>query len=237
MNTGMQDAANLAWKLALVCRGAADQRILDSYQDERHPVGARVVRTTTMMANAMTLSGFPAQVRNVMISGPGRVAPLRRALADTITETSVDYRRSPIVASPARRSRRSIKPGSYAPDLTGLLDQQGHDVRVADLLRTPGHILLALTADPGVLDELRGLLGPIGRVVPVVRLAAGAPAGALIDSSQIIAAGFGIGDHGLALIRPDGYLGYLSTTPDPQHLQAYLRDRLHLTGRELGPRA
>ena len=40
MNTGIQDAVNLAWKLALVSTGRADESLLDSYHDERHPVGA-----------------------------------------------------------------------------------------------------------------------------------------------------------------------------------------------------
>jgi 2-polyprenyl-6-methoxyphenol hydroxylase-like FAD-dependent oxidoreductase len=48
MNTGLQDAANLAWKLSLVAAGqaAAEAQLLDTYQEERHPVGARVVRMT-----------------------------------------------------------------------------------------------------------------------------------------------------------------------------------------------
>ncbi|OLT14096.1 hypothetical protein BJF78_20080 [Pseudonocardia sp. CNS-139] len=41
MNTGIQDAVNLAWKLALVATGRADARLLDSYHDERHPVAPR----------------------------------------------------------------------------------------------------------------------------------------------------------------------------------------------------
>jgi 2-polyprenyl-6-methoxyphenol hydroxylase-like FAD-dependent oxidoreductase len=46
MNTGMQDAANLAWKLSLVAAGeaAAGCKLLDTYQEERHPVGAQVIR-------------------------------------------------------------------------------------------------------------------------------------------------------------------------------------------------
>jgi 2-polyprenyl-6-methoxyphenol hydroxylase-like FAD-dependent oxidoreductase len=46
MNTGMQDAANLAWKLSLVAAGeaAAGGQLLETYQEERHPVGAQVIR-------------------------------------------------------------------------------------------------------------------------------------------------------------------------------------------------
>jgi hypothetical protein len=46
LNTGMQDAVNLGWKLAQVVQGRSPERLLDTYHDERHPVGARVLRTT-----------------------------------------------------------------------------------------------------------------------------------------------------------------------------------------------
>src|SRR6185369_15860521 len=46
MNTGLQDAANLGWKMALVHAGYARTELLDSYHAERHPVGKRLLRTT-----------------------------------------------------------------------------------------------------------------------------------------------------------------------------------------------
>ena len=46
LNTGMQDAVNLGWKLAQVVKGTAPEGLLDTYHDERHPVAARVLRTT-----------------------------------------------------------------------------------------------------------------------------------------------------------------------------------------------
>ena len=50
MNTGIQDAYNLAWKLALVVQGAAPESLLDSYEAERRPVGADVVARTRAAA-------------------------------------------------------------------------------------------------------------------------------------------------------------------------------------------
>jgi len=55
LNTGVQDAVNLGWKLAQVVRGTAPESLLDSYHEERHPVGARVLKTT-MAATALTRS-------------------------------------------------------------------------------------------------------------------------------------------------------------------------------------
>ena len=49
MNTGMQDAINLGWKLALTVHGTGGQRLLDSYNAERHPVAAKVIEFTTRL--------------------------------------------------------------------------------------------------------------------------------------------------------------------------------------------
>jgi 2-polyprenyl-6-methoxyphenol hydroxylase-like FAD-dependent oxidoreductase len=77
MNTGIQDAANLAWKLALVAQGRAGAELLDTYDDERHPIGAEVVRTTTMMTNVGTATGPEAVVRNLglFLVGHSRGSP------------------------------------------------------------------------------------------------------------------------------------------------------------------
>ena len=54
MNTGIQDAANLAWKIDAVLAGA-DDAVLDSYHDERHPIGKRVLLQSGLMARGITL--------------------------------------------------------------------------------------------------------------------------------------------------------------------------------------
>ena len=227
MNTGMQDAANLGWKLALVCRGLADPRLLDSYHDERHPVGAQVVRRTTLMANAMTLSGPAARVRNTVMRTVGHAGRVRRAMAESISEVSVAYPRSPVVAGRGVRRLGSPRPGSHAADIPGLTTVGGEPVAIGDLLRRPGHLLLALTADPALVAQLGETLGPIGAVVPVVRASSAALPTAVVDPAGAVARGYGVGPRGLVLIRPDGYFGYLSTSTDPVALRTYLDTRLH----------
>ena len=61
MNTGMQDAINLAWKLAMVVRGEASVRLLDSYTPERGEVGAKVLHNATLMTQLGTLTNPVAQ--------------------------------------------------------------------------------------------------------------------------------------------------------------------------------
>src|ERR1700760_4471616 len=66
MNTGIQDAANLAWKIDAVLDGA-DDTVLDSYQDERHPIGQRVPSQSGMMARGVTLRPRIARaIRNLL---------------------------------------------------------------------------------------------------------------------------------------------------------------------------
>jgi 2-polyprenyl-6-methoxyphenol hydroxylase-like FAD-dependent oxidoreductase len=228
MNTGMQDAANLAWKLALVCQGKADPALMDSYHDERHPVGAAVVRRTTLMANTMTLTGPAAGLRNAALLAAGHSTALRHALAESITETNVAYHHSPITARTGPRTRRGQDAGSYSADLPHLVTTTGDPISIGDLLRRPGHLLLALSTDPATLADLREAVGPIATVVPVVTAASGAPGDAIVDTRKAIAAQYGIGPHGFVLIRPDGYIGYVSDTSDLPRLRDYLHDRLRL---------
>src|SRR6476619_4988475 len=90
MNTGMQDACNLAWKLALVCRGAAEEPLLGGYGIERRAVGRQVLAATGRATNLAVLkSAALRSIRNRLVSLACGLAPVRRALANTLTELSI----------------------------------------------------------------------------------------------------------------------------------------------------
>ncbi|MGY1753409.1 FAD-dependent monooxygenase [Blastococcus sp. SYSU D01042] len=225
MNTGMQDAVNLAWKLALVSTGRADARLLDSYHAERHPVGAAVVRQTDRLTNAMTASGPLAAVRDAALFLLGHVPAAGDRLVATLSETGIAYRGSPLVEGSGARGGH-LRPGDHAPDVPGLTRPDGSAAWIGDLLRRPGHLLLTTTSDPGLVDRLRTVLGTLGTVVPVTRSAAGAPVDALVDVDGAIARRYGTGPAGMALVRPDGYVGLLAATSDPRTLAAHLTGAL-----------
>ncbi len=67
MNTGIQDAFNLAWKLAAVVNGDAGDALLDSYEAERLPVAEQVITFTDRLTKAGTLSGLPRRIRDTVI--------------------------------------------------------------------------------------------------------------------------------------------------------------------------
>jgi 2-polyprenyl-6-methoxyphenol hydroxylase-like FAD-dependent oxidoreductase len=91
MNTGIQDAANLAWKLDAVLAGAHDS-VLDSYHDERHPIGERVLMQSGLMARGITLHPRVARgVRNLLAPRLLRVPRVRDAIAGSFAGTTLRY--------------------------------------------------------------------------------------------------------------------------------------------------
>ncbi|MBN8613749.1 MAG: FAD-dependent monooxygenase [Deltaproteobacteria bacterium] len=98
MNTGIQDALNLGWKLALVHRGHARGLLLDTYQEERHGVGRSVLRNTdaaTRIANVK--SAAAKSMRNEMGRFLGSLELFQQRVAKEAAELSVSYERSSIV--------------------------------------------------------------------------------------------------------------------------------------------
>jgi hypothetical protein len=91
MNTGIQDAANLAWKLDAALAGAHDS-VLDSYHDERHPIGKRVLLQSGLMARGITLHPRVARgIRNLLAPRLLRVPRLRDAIAGSFAGTTLRY--------------------------------------------------------------------------------------------------------------------------------------------------
>jgi 2-polyprenyl-6-methoxyphenol hydroxylase-like FAD-dependent oxidoreductase len=224
MNTGIQDAANLAWKLALVARHRAEAELLDSYHDERHPVGAMVVRSTTVLTDVGTATGPIAAVRNLAQFLVGHLPRIADTAAATLTETTVAYRHSALSVRHGAHHRGTAQAGEHAPDPDGLLSPDGNPVTVEDLLTRPGMLLLVRSTDE--VDDLRATLGDLGTVVRVVR--DGVSADGVVDPGDVLGRAYGWGADGMVLIRPDGYLGLVADSADAAVLRTYLADTLRV---------
>ncbi|QPK43621.1 FAD-dependent monooxygenase [Streptomyces gardneri] len=136
MNTGIQDACNLAWKLALACRGEAGPDLLATYDAERRPVGEEVVGRTVRHATQGT-EADPDDPRTVM---------LREA------QLLVSYRGGPLARSTYGQAG-APGPGDRAPDCAGLTTAvAAYPLRLLDILRgRTEHVLLLYAADPAQL--------------------------------------------------------------------------------------
>ena len=115
MNTGMQDACNLAWKLALVHHGICRPELLDSYSLERSAVGDEVVKDTGRLTRVAVLHGEAKQsIRNHLASLLFGLSPIRHLAAKALTELSIGYPKSPLTSSSAHL-RGTPAAGDRAP--------------------------------------------------------------------------------------------------------------------------
>lgn len=115
MNTGMQDAFNLAWKLALVTRGADENLLLDSYSIERSGVGDQVLTNASRLTTMATLRGGVKQtIRNHIASLVFGLASVRKNMADTMSEVTIGYPESHLNAL-GDRLYQGPAPGERAP--------------------------------------------------------------------------------------------------------------------------
>lgn len=117
MNTGLSDAENLAWKLALVADRRADPALLDSYQDERRPIAAEVLASTSSMT-ALVVGANPLAraIRDHMFVPLLNRPRVQRFIWEHASQLKISYRRGPL----AQRSMHNVaglRPGDRVPDL------------------------------------------------------------------------------------------------------------------------
>jgi 2-polyprenyl-6-methoxyphenol hydroxylase-like FAD-dependent oxidoreductase len=118
MNTGMQDAFNLAWKLALVISSSCDEHLLDSYGVERSAVGNEVLKMAATLTTVGTMKNPVARtLRNLVGHIMLGVSPVQHAFADRMTEVTIGYPKSPL--NGPCLSGAGPKPGQRVGPLSG----------------------------------------------------------------------------------------------------------------------
>ncbi|MET7982005.1 MULTISPECIES: FAD-dependent monooxygenase [unclassified Streptomyces] len=212
MNTGIQDAWNLAWKLALAIEGGARHDLAASYDAERRPVGEEVVERTVRHATR----GIQAD----------RTDPETLMLREA--QLLVGYRGSPLVG-PAFEGP-GPQAGDRAPDCAGLATHIAvFPLRLYDLLRDRGHVLLVYgDGDQGgqlaeAADEFSG--GRVGTCVirPSGTAMETSDPPVYVDTLGEFARLYGVSDGPTAfLVRPDGYIGARLCPPTAKGLTAQL---------------
>ena len=225
MNTGIQDAWNLAWKLALAVRGVAAPGLLDSYQIERRPQGEEVVGRAVRLAFTDELDR----------------EDLKRQFLQEMSML-VSYADSPLVGEssvdPAALDAAGPAPGSRAPDVSGLRRPGvGHPLRLRDLTQGTRHTLLLYadaSADEATMATVEKLSADVrqqayGEVEVYLLLSpdAAAPSAqhppVVRDTDGAFRADYGVTGAAAYLIRPDGYVGFRSRPVDAEALREHLQ--------------
>jgi hypothetical protein len=232
MNTGIQDAWNLGWKLALVVKGQAAEDLLDTYQAERWPVGRTLLRYTdrafSLFTRVMSGSRLAAWVRRTIAA---RLVPwmfrsprLRGLAFKFISELGIAYRRSPAVAEGNPRLRYGPRAGDRLPDAP-----VENDARPSYLQRELSgprfHLLLCGTVNGWEHRELDGLRARHEDLLSIHRLAPGSAPDALVDSQGDVLGRLGVRgtqDAAQYLVRPDGYIAARCAGRDLAFMSGYL---------------
>ncbi|CAN5731597.1 FAD-dependent monooxygenase [soil metagenome] len=226
MNTGIQDAWNLGWKLALVARGAAGETLLDSYDAERRPVG-RFVVSFSDRAFSIGTSTKPL-IRFLRARAAPRLAPLvlhsRRGRAfafRTISQLGIHYRGSPLAEERRPELRAGPRAGDRLPDAR--IARDGESCRLQEVLGAPTfHLLLCGPPDAWPAPQLSSLSDRFAGLLSVHELAPGAAPGVLHDTRGEAFARLGVKEAAHILVRPDGYIGFRAGGTDLRSLDAYL---------------
>jgi 2-polyprenyl-6-methoxyphenol hydroxylase-like FAD-dependent oxidoreductase len=228
MNTGIQDAVNLGWKLALTCLGIAHPALLDSYEAERAPVGRAVLEFTDRAFTIATTDNPLLRLARTQLAPrlaplALRVTPARAAAFRTLSQLAIHYRRSPISTEGPSPSRRGPRAGDRLPDAP--VTRDGQDCWLHHALAEGGFRLL-LCGPAHAWDDNR--LAALGErhagLLAVHRLARQPAPGVLGDPRGKALAQLGVtrNANGQYLVRPDGHIGYRNAATDLGGVERYL---------------
>jgi 2-polyprenyl-6-methoxyphenol hydroxylase-like FAD-dependent oxidoreductase len=235
MNTGIQDACNLGWKLALAARGQAAPGLLDTYFTERAPIAHELLRNTDLATRAvLSQNDLMREVRRHLIPLLAEQPGVRQRIMPIVGQLNVNYRGSFLAmdAGSVRRRRSGLLAGDRVPD-QGLQTAGGDPVRLYDLIADGWTLLLFAGADAtperhralrDIAAVSQSIVGDTVRPVQIVPTPGNDIAGVttLLDARGEVATRFGAGSGLAILIRPDGYLGYRSALEDTGALASYL---------------
>jgi len=217
MNTGLQDAYNLAWKLALVIRGRADAALLDTYEAERIPVARRLLNTTDRAFRLLVSeSGFAGLFRTRIVARVAAFAMTieraRRFAFRTISQTGIRYRTSPLWRTLAGLRDDGPRAGDRFPWLRLGFQADGAVEDVFQKLDDTRFNLLVV-GQPAPLAEELGLADLL-----LTHVVADGPG----NRRELARAG--IAGPSFFLLRPDGHVGLAGTRLAPKAVTRYLAE-------------
>ena len=228
MNTGLQDAYNLAWKLALVARGEADAALLDSFEAERMPVAHTLLHSTDRAFTTVVSDSWLARVmRTRVIANVASLAMRRDRIKQlafrTISQIGIQYRASPLSRSLAGLGGHGPQAGDRFPWLQLKFRNDGP---VEDFFQRldDRHFNLVVVGQPEPVQVAR----VVGDLMRTHTIPANPFNQRALSNAHI---------HGpcFYLLRPDGYIGLCGTHLDGTQVADYLAD-IHMRGEADAPR-
>lgn len=220
MNTGLQDATNLAWKIALVINKKTPQTLLDTYQLERQRVSATLMKTTDRAFGFMVSQNFlmkiirPSIITSIMFL-LGKIPALRQRLLQFMSQLKIRYKKNDFVFEDVQGADSAFlaapQAGCRAPDAPMRY------TTLFELFRTGFcHVLIFQTESIENMHYISALEEKYAGIVSFHPLEKSA-------ETAIIFERYRISNAGIYFIRPDGYIGFRSYGTKLDALEAYLK--------------
>ncbi len=213
MNTGIQDAFNLAWKLALVIQGKAKSALLDSYHSERYPIINEIVNQTDAFTRMVLDKSFLTKLRKFSHE-------MQNAEVDTIcnalAQLSIQYKDSPIIDY-----RNQSLQGTRAPDVV-----IHASVRLYDYLRNREHNAFLFSDTSDKINELQQKVQKNYPDLIKVHVISKQPLHGvennIVDVDGMLHKHFQVSSRALLIVRPDGYIGFFAKEFDESSIDDYM---------------
>ena len=227
MNTGLQDAYNLGWKLALVVSGQADARLLDSYEDERIPVAEALLSTTDRLFSLVISDNwvtglFRTRLVPQLLGLAIRLKRIQKLAFLTISQTGISYRASRLSETLPGLPDAAPKSGDRFPWLHLMFSPHAPTQDLyAKLDDTRFTLIVFGQASPadgtmGLGDKLRVLSVPDA------------------EENRRELDRVGVPSTAFYLLRPDGYVGLSGKRLNPRAIEQYAVERLGVAVERVG---
>jgi 2-polyprenyl-6-methoxyphenol hydroxylase-like FAD-dependent oxidoreductase len=230
MNTGIQDAYNLSWKLALVLKNELNPQALSTYQQERKPVGEKVLKETTALTRMVSMHNpFLVFLRNIFVAFIFKFKFFRRAFANNFSQIKLHYSENLLIKNNAK-FHLGPKAG------TRMRDVMYDNKKLSDLTQGPQFCLLIFTStynfhidsclklknemDHHVKSKIKIILITYHNLCPEWNDEK------IVDDTLRIHKAYGVTDPQFFLIRPDKYIGFRDHLSNSQKLLDFLNDFL-----------
>ena len=226
MNTGIQDAVNLGWKLAYAAAGAGDgAMLLDSYEAERRPIARAVVAAAAQKLHLTFGAGkLTTRARDMAVSIFGNLPAVQRKLQVELSETEIVYRDGPLIAlGGGKRRAKRTDVGTRAREAALVDAATGATAGLWSWLAAPRHSLLVFD-DAHRPIELAGVTKDAGERLQVLRLDGNR------DPAGEVRGRYRLRGPGWVLLRPDQIVAARGEGEDLSLLRAY-------TARVLSPQS
>jgi len=216
MNTGIQDAYSLAWKLALVLDNKSHKTLLES-QSERDHIIKKIVsisHSLTMMASIK--NPLLLYLRNTILKQLNNSESWKSNFINRIAQVTQNYRHSAIVHEDWPDQKVRLQAGDFCPQI--ILTNGKHSNNLRTIVGDIKHCLLLFGSNDQTHEISKKIAQRFSEIIAVIKV--GNDTEYKVSEETMI--NLGITDTGIYLIRPDGYIGYRSAPATLKDLERYL---------------